>query len=183
MHVDSIFKGAPGETIEIGDVPMCFIEPSLDEGGQYLIYAFDSPTGNIAMKGERSCRIEEADADLELIRRLVSGKPLGYIGGRIRQLPEDWTDSASYRLLYDKGYINEGEYKPICNAVVKIKNSEVEFDTVADEKGQYSLFDLPSGIYHIEPVMEGFSLIIAPDYVWLPEGGCAEANLLLQVDK
>jgi hypothetical protein len=182
MHVDSAFKGTPGETIEVGQDPMCYAGPSLEEGKQYLIYAFTYSEGRVAEIGERSCRIEDADADLQFINRLVSGKTLGYIGGRVRRLPEDWIDSAGYRLLYDKGHIDENQYKPIGNVLVKVKNSKVEFSTVTDEKGQYAIFDLPSDIYYIEPMIGGYAVKVAPEYVWLPESGCAEANLLLQAN-
>jgi hypothetical protein len=182
MHIVKTFKGEAGETIDIHEDIVCYYGPSLDEGKQYLIYAITSPTG-VAMKGERSSRIDDADADLQLIKKLIAGRTPGYIGGKIRQLPDEWTDSAGYRLLYDKGYINESEYRPIGKVQVKIKNSKVEFNTITNEQGQYSLFDLPSDIYYIEPFIEGYTVKVAPDYVWLSEDGCAEANLLLQANQ
>jgi hypothetical protein len=178
FRIDRIVKGNLGKTVDLFDGGMCE-GPIFEIGTQYLIYTSHFGAHPDARYcGNRSRRIEEADEDLDFLKWYGEENRLGFLSGTIRLLPDDWVDTVLEQFSYSNGLLNGTQYDLIKNASVRIKTEDRDFSITTNDKGRFSIGNLPSGIYHIQ--VSGYSIRMEPDTIFVPENGCSEANVFVK---
>lgn len=173
MKVDRAFKGSLKSVIELFDDGMCD-GPDLQAGKQFLMYTTGFPGGGIPARGcTRSRRVEDADEDLTFLKQYSAGKAATYIGGTVRYRPDEPEDSK----------LGSAGRAPMKDVSVTLSSDGKELQATTNSVGRYSFANLAPGTYTVGADLPGYRLNWAPDGISLAAGGCAEADLLMKVDR
>jgi len=173
MHLDRAYKGKLKDTVELFDGGMCD-GPALELGHQYLMYTSGDPSRALPSRGcTRSRRVEDANEDLEFLDQYSTGKVRTRISGTVRFRPDEPDDSR----LGDAGRT------PLKDVHVILSREGKDFRATTDALGHYFFAGLAPGEYEIDAELPGYHLDWAPDTVALYSSGCAEADVLMKVDR
>jgi hypothetical protein len=173
MQVDRAYKGKLRETVELFDDGMCD-GPVLEVGHQYLMYTSGLPTGALPARGcTRSRRVEDADEDLRFLRQYTTGKVTTHISGTVRFRPDEPDDSQ----------LGEEGRTPIKDVRVTLSRNGKDTATSTDALGRYSFSGLSPGEYEVDAQLSGYRLNWAPDSLTLRANGCAQADMLMKIDR
>jgi hypothetical protein len=173
MNVDKAFKGQLNTTVDLFDNGMCN-GPDLQVGKQYLMYTSGFPGGGIPARGcTRSRGIEYAAEDLAFLKQYATGKVATHISGTVRFRPDEPDDSK----LGDAGRT------PLSNVQVTLSGDGVRFSAKTNPSGNYSFENIAPGEYSVAADLVGYRLDWAPESLKLSANGCAEADLLMKVDR
>lgn len=176
MHIDHVYKGTLKEMIELFDDGMCD-GPNLEIGRQYLMYTTALSPGVLPARGcTRSRRVEDADEDLQFLKEYDKANTKTHVSGKVRFQPDEPDEPDDIEL-------GERGSTPIKGATVTLTSGERELHTITDAAGDYSFIGLTPGEYEIGAELPGYRLDRAPDGIRLRAGGCAQANLLMTVDR
>ncbi len=170
MRVDRVFKGDLSPTIELYDDGMCD-GPDLQLGRQYLMYTSGDPNRSVPARGcTRSRGVEDAEADLSFLEKYRAGKVTTHIDGTVRFRPDEPMDSDERRT-------------PLQNVRVTLSGDGREFHAMTDSVGRYTFSNVAPGEYTVDAELPGYRTNWVPDQVTLAEKGCAEADILMKVDR
>ncbi len=173
MHLDRAYKGKLKDTVELFDDGMCD-GPALQLGHQYLMYTSGDPNRALPARGcTRSRRVEDANDDLHFLSQYSSGKVKTHISGTVRFRPDEPDDSR----LGDAGRT------PLKDVHVILSREGKDFRATTDALGHYFFAELAPGEYEIDAELSGYHLDWAPDNITLHASGCAEADVLMKVDR
>jgi len=173
MTVDRLFKGTRKTAVDLFDDGMCDA-PDLQVGKQFLMYTSSFSNGAVPARGcTRSRSIENADEDLNFLRQYTTGKVSTHIDGTVLFRPDEPEDSS----LGDAGRT------PLKDVQVTLSSNGKEFRAKTTSVGKYSFSGLAPGEYTIDPELSGYHLDWAPDSIVLVANGCAEADMLMKVDR
>jgi hypothetical protein len=173
MKVDRAFKGSLKSVVELFDDGMCD-GPDLQAGRQFLMYTTGFPGGGIPARGcTRSRRIEDADEDLIFLKQYSTGKITTHIDGTVRFRPDEPEDSK----------LGEEGRTPMKDVSVTLSIGGKQLQATTNSVGRYSFANLPPGVYTVDADLPSYRLDWAPDDISLAANGCAEADLLMTVDR
>ena len=173
MNIDVTFKGALNKTIELFDDGMCD-GPDLQVGRQYLMYTSGSPKCSGSCAGLQSQPPDRGRGRGSGISQQYSaGRTATYIDGTVRFRPDEPEDSD----LGDAGRT------PLKDVRVTLSGNGTQFSTTTTSAGRYSFPNLAPGEYAVSAELSGYRVDWAPESVNLVANGCAEANLLMKVDR
>lgn len=169
MHIDRVFKGKLEADVDLFDDGMCD-GPHLEVGHQYLMYISKRFGAKMNARGcTRSRAVEYAEEDLAFLKEYSKGKTTTSISGTVLFRPDDeWA---------------EKDRTPLKGVEVTVALGDQERSTATDASGAYSFRNLPPGEYEIFGELPGYRLNWAPRSVALRANGCAQANLLMKVDR
>jgi hypothetical protein len=143
LKIEEIFKGIEEKEIVL-DLEHCGYQ--FKQGEKYLIYAHRRDHKlNVRIGATRTKPLSQASDDLDYLRSLQRGEPQAQIVGKIGQQTSEI--KRKHDSLLDQDWHFFGA--PIAGIKVFAKGAEQIYETVADEKGEYKFFGLPSGEYEV----------------------------------
>jgi len=173
MRVDQSFKDPLPSEVELFDTGMCD-GPHLTVGHQYLMYTNRMPDGAIPARGcTRSRAVEAASEDLQFLRSYLAGETMTKIYGRVRYRPDK----------PDEGGLGTAGRTPMKDVTVNVSGAGRSFQAKTDANGRYSVSGLPAGQYEIDAELPGYRTNGAIGELQLAPGGCAVADVLMNVDR
>jgi Prealbumin-like fold domain len=166
--VDEVFRGAANdkETKEtvVREGNGCDFQ--FEIGRKYIVYGSqDDKTKPIYTNFcTRTAPLENAQADITLLRSLKSAPPGSRIYGSIQ----------ADKVLYDT---RPEDHVPLANQTVTITGeTRQSFTQTTDDAGQFNFTDLTPGKYIVRGTVPGGRIALTPQQVTVIDRGCAEVD-------
>jgi hypothetical protein len=147
IEIDESFGGTATDTREIdvltgsggGDCGVPF-----KVGERFLVKASVSDDGSVqAGICGGTKRIDQAVAELRLLRQTRSGERIPSLIGMIVQIDRNF-----------EGLFGTSPHKPLWNTPVRLKLKGQTYATVSDSEGIYEFYGLPAGSYELAPELQ-----------------------------
>jgi hypothetical protein len=170
MTVDRSFKGELNKTIELFDTGMCD-GPDLQVGKQYLMYTSGPATGPVPARGcTRSRAVEFASEDLKFLEDYSAGNVSTHVDGRVWFQPDGSDDDEEKRV-------------PLKGVKVTLLGGTTPLSTRSTVSGEFAIAKVPPSTYDLQAELADYSLKWGPESISVAANGCAEADLLMKVDR
>jgi hypothetical protein len=191
FEVAEVFRGNVGQTTTVQvhrhRCPPFVITDEFEQGGEYVVYATESPSGDGLHLGSdavvnvrdqsddvfsctsKAVRIKYGAEDLAYWRNRAhtpeTGRIFGTIKEYIRQLRfDDLSEERSF------------EMKPLVGQEVMVQGSDHSYTTKTDEVGRYEFLCIPSGQYEVFPSGAEQNLFPARVTADVAAKGCAQVD-------